>query len=1780
MFTKTTGGRSAEGQGQVGNGQDKPLPLLVCVDRIRYSIGTQKTSRKGSQKRMAGVWHPVRRQGTGGIVQSNRASRLFLSIAIGLAIALILVIIEVGVFWLAAGSGRHFAALLASILHVAGWSIAVFLLLEWGIAALLVWLAQRPLAIRRYVRDARGELEDYRRGSTWLAALTDAYPTSVIYQAQASAASAQTLHLFDLARTSNTSYLLAGESGAGKTLALRLNQQAVLSSRSIGRQQPIPVYISLRDYGLFIKACQRLMNTEDAPNVTLLDFLAQDQAGAARHLLPYLRRLMEGGRIFFLCDGLDEVDRDVRPTVASTLAEMLLMTQNRLIVTCRALDYREQQAIARLVDDQLIDLALIEPMALVEVREFVERYIESQGDHWRHTAGQIMQVIEQSRLSYFCHTPLLLYIFLNVIDRVGIQHGQTLDSRGRLLQEYVSHMMKLEKPGQVTKTPLPPEQGNTAGLETLGLIAFELRRAGGVDAMLVPESASGGLSGEALRTWMILRSHAEEQDEPSTFSTPVQIAQRAGLLDISQIGAGNEVVLGYRHPLLADYSIAVYLLSKSLDTQSAFDQIFTTALAHIEDWCVALALWAGLSDDPAQLAERLTAWGLEREDISPVSLLVASLICVSVGWKSPQVGAQRELIVPRHVTELLTRIATNPVDSGRFAQLFTRCIAEGAWELSYSLLPVVSVEGADNLFPLLDHTTVPDLLFQYLCDVVDLPAYDFQVRRTCRILASYGAAVVPRASELSQPGVQRSVRLRTAAINILGGAFEASAVEPLIACLGDASQYVVTAAIHALARLGSELSLDVLLQALALRLPDPSVVKVHLGILAVLERFLVAKQTMPQGETYRRIVQAIIPVLGIDYAAEPAVQQQASDLLVRQCSLPQTHSDSHIVIEAVVSMLLPYIGSSDDALARGIGMALCKIGPDALPHLAAALGQQPPLPEIVRVRLVELLKDLHDPAALPALLRCVADPSPPVQQQLAAALRSYAPASIPGLIDLSLTAADFSVAERAAQIIASMGSEAVELVARALFPLVPARTRLLVEVLAHAQDSRAILPLVNLLKTLRDMDTSQEGITSSDLMLLSVTVIRVLGQFADRQVVAPLIQAVSFRPVQLYEEAIDALSRLGSIAFDGLLAALDVSEETVMTQRLRRALLGMMPFPGEALIAAFRGCSVDQARQIMLTLQAQGVEAAQLLVQHLFDTDTRTRQFVYSTIVEMPGAVVVPPLLEALDRSTWRNAVTLLLLNYKEAIPPLVDVLGDPDRATIAMKILPRFGPEMLSPLVPALDDERLTVQEYAQHILVLFAQQNTSYVVEIVRLFATTLPLRAHESLIEVLTTDLADVSIPALLESLEDAHLVADAAEALSRLAHKHDWQPIVISRLLDALRMEARRRGAETALIRIGAPAVNSVGALITDPDQQVADSAQLILREIGASALPYIWAAHSDTTNPARRAAAMRVFQSMPTDDIRDALVQLVSSSRAGDMATALALMVERINDEKSLPATTQEMIPALLEYVQVHEQEPASLRILAMLLLFGGEPVVKHLSREVSDHPEHHELLAYAFLFLGDEARSTLASMVNDVNAEPEVRAEAMAMLGLLRPTPDVFDYAQSMSKHGLYARQTSMVSAEQLSIALRALGSLLASGTWDVQTLQNMRRMNTPGSAQEELFSILLGWRNEPELETLRKNLEQERESHKSELMRLTDRLVQDQDRIHELERVLLRIQHEHGLRGDELHQITQEREGIREQLERSEYDKDALQEQNEQLRAYNAQLMHELDQLRASQNI
>ena len=80
--------------------------------------------------------------------------------------------------------------------------------------------------------------------------------------------------------------------------------------------------------------------------------------------------------------------------------------------------------------------------------------------------------------------------------------------------------------------------------------------------------------------------------------------------------------------------------------------------------------------------------------------------------------------------------------------------------------------------------------------------------------------------------------------------------------------------------------------------------------------------------------------------------------------------------------------------------------------------------------------------------------------------------------------------------------------------------------------------------------------------------------------------------------------------------------------------------------------------------------------------------------------------------------------------------------------------------------------------------------------------------------------------------------------------------------------------------------------------------------------------------------------------------------------ALALLIERINDEIIQADRGHEMVPALLEHVQTYSDERASHRIVALLLLLGGNVVIEHLIDVLYNYPIHQQILVHALLLLG------------------------------------------------------------------------------------------------------------------------------------------------------------------------------------------------------------------------
>jgi HEAT repeat protein len=1813
---------------------------------------------------------PVAPTGTSRNVLEQRSnqrvalSHVFRNILIGVGIAFVLTCIE-SALWIfnpfhlfGSGAPHNLSTLLSIPVHAP--LLLFFLLLQVIVVCVLAQIADKPLALLRYTRDVRKALEQYRALYTPLTSWPAIYETVITrYQDTPDLSTpglVENISMLEFAQdlkgalaATQSHQLFLGAPGAGKTMLLYLYQFSVLQrSRPLifGRDK-MPVYIPLRNYSLYLETHDAGSPQEKpvAGTQSLLDFLYTSDLVGIDHLKPFLPKLIAQGRILFLCDGLNEIDEKYRADAGMELAGMMGQNQNQLVLTCREVDFLEQPQLAQAVAENLVARAYIDPLDDNQVRSFVERFIREQdsGMKWRHTAGQVMEVINRSRLRDHCTNPQMFFALMEIIDGIGVNRGKQLDTRGRLSGAFVKHLIQHEMSQPKWSDAAPTEHDVLHFLSELACAARWTHNGNAIHLPVAGKRArllSEDLA-EGLQTWLsehpaqcppalqaventsmalsklqaaINQAPTGILHEPYSQDELVrllQFAQNAALIEISPGG-----ILSFRHELLAAYFVAEYFVAQGATSRT---EVVATGIEIPGDWEVGaqfiapFALWAGLLDDPVEYAKRFATLG-QQNPVFNLEALTLGLVCMGVAYTPPQAGNAHQLLLPSNLEEAVTKIAQDEQACDALAHLFTRYALEGAQEIYQSLFPLLEVDGIDELVTRLNSEIVIDLLFKQLCDVVDDAAYETMVKRLVRVLGHFGAVAVPRATELSQSLPGRSGRLRSAAINILGGTNEEGAVEPLIRCLRDSNQSIVGRAANALIRLGPEHSFTRLVQELEDRTPTSAREQIHWTVLHILERFLnepnAERQLTPS--QHLRLVTVLLRVLTSNYAPED--QRKAREMLVRQARDAEVSAAG----ERAVEFLVQNLSSGEDTVARATIKTLKEVGSAATPYLLEQLKQQ--APEMMRTRIVEVLADVRDPRALPYLLRFLDDPALVVQQQIAVALRTFAPQSIPGLIDRVLHSDSELVATRAEQILGDIGDEVTTPVLQALIPLVPGRTHLLVQVLERIRNPLAIPALIALLDN--PLQSSQVNQT------LQVAVVHALGQFPDERVVAPLLDMLASSNPLIYEGAINALSFLEDVALDGLIAALDgevpvehleelpdgssreagrpeVTQKAALTSRIERAILGMAHFPGERLLEVLGQGSDAQAQHAINIFLAKGVEAAQVLVGYLFHPNRRLQNNVRYILGEMNGQVIVPALLEVLNHPepAWRAVITeLLLMHPREAIAPLAGLLDDDERGDAAEVILLEFGPVILSYLVPGLDALNNRAQERSRRIVVTLVQQMPELVREVVQLFNISPPplQRAHEALLDLLTNELVDLSVPALLEGLEDAHLVGAVSEALVLLVDKDDARcDMVLNELLAALRMEQRRHGAEITLVEIGEKAVPGVGNLITDADTTVAQAAQNILCEMGAPAFSFIWAAHSDTSNRARRTAARSIFRRMRTVVIKDELVQLLKSNQPDDISMALALLIERINDETLQANDEHEMVPALLEHVQTHSDERASLRIIALLLLLGGSTVIDHITQVLYDYPNHQQLLVYAFLLLGEEGEEVLLEILHDPKAPTVLRAEAASLLGILAPNVDIREYARMPGEYGLWAGQSvgkaGVLHPDHLAISLRALGGLLAGGHWNVFELQNLRYRSEERSAERELYDILLGWRYSPQISMLENDLQSEQEDHKKNILKFSQEILGMRVQISDLEQQLEQLHQEHGARGEELeqanknvedlqhtlHLATQEKQSVQNNLQRAVQERQALRnnlqeitKERDALEAHADQWRHYAEQL------
>lgn len=1587
---------------------------------------------------------------------------------------------------------------------------AVCLAIRWS---------REPIHILRYLRQIKREEAQKHYAELYipLKALP-ADPTHTTFLSRATLSQEPELMAWAL-QQQDRHLLLLGPRGSGKTMFLHVYQSFLLRHfwKIIVGRQKIPVFVSMETYNNFL-------------NDELIDFL-QKRVRETRHLRRYIQKMASKGRLALLCDGINEISANELDALCGHLLGLMDETGNQLILTCRQIEYFEHPYIQELVTETggKTAFASLDALPQEQVEPFVHRYMEQQGNTWRHSADKIFQVIQKARLLSLCINPSSLLTLMQIIDQVGREGEHGTGTRGLFVQEFVSRKIDSELQDEWKDAGFTRDDV----LRFLSELAYIMRWASDRNELRLSLPLEEGpldyeVLAEELLDWLGAQQAqglfvADQGNLPGLFHDSLHKRKRIRLLQFARsiqfISIHPEGELSFERNLIASYFVAQYLYFLKEDSEwqtlVPLNAAFLSEEA-IERWREPFALWAGLVSDPAPFIARIVLVG-QRDQQYAASALMLSLVCLGAK-RHPQQGVQ----LPPGVQQMVVNAAADKNTRRKMARVIDRYATEtenGSW-VYRALLPLLAAPGVERLMMLLNNQIVPELLFQHLAQITNNIRDSSRREPLIRILQHFASQkcedVIRIAAQLSQPASQRNPQLRKAAIDILGYTQDKRVIKPLLLLLQDTQSEFVYVISSALARLGPSLTLEPLIEEL-----HHNGSRAAIPVLSILENFLTVQHQEFQLKDveYQRVLEELVPVLSSNYL--PEVQECACDLLKKLIQRAVNETEQRQ--EKIVVLLLEQLESEDKALGNHVVELLKEVGEVATPDLLSRL--QPGLSATGRRRIVEVLSRVRDQRALDALLSLVADEE--VFHRVKFALQHYAsqyPECINRLIALVLDHPDEKVAKRAAEILGDIGGVVVDPVINALPSIEFGRTEELVGVLVKVHDQRAIRALIDLL-------TMPQVRHNTHLALI---VIRDLGEFRDQSVVPPLLNILASPHTQLIDEVIDVLSNLGEIAFRQLVDALTVQQEIGIKAYLRQALIHMKsPLDQKAfrvdeeLVRIFSTCNEELAEQIRLIFRDRGVGAAQELIRHITDPDSHIQNRVLVMVYAMEKSVVIPAFVTALRLPPSELAPELIshatqyLTQYDESILALVIALRDPQFEAISL-ILLEFGARLLhgNAMIVGLEDKQ--TKERLQDILKKLATRQPGVIAQIIDLFSlikdNTNPL-AYTALVDLLADDLAaQQSIHYLIEALEKPRVVDGVAGALQRLAGRFETQNEVINGLIQSLQSEKGHKGAKEALVRLGDKAVYPVGALIAHDDSFVAVAAQEILTRIGPSAFPVIWTALSDS-DTRRQEAGRSILCAMPTNMIKDKLITLLLNDKATDIGLAVTLLFELIQNETRRLPGNQKMIPTLLASIEAKIPEHKKLRILTLLLLWGESNVAEFLLQKLcyAGDSQLDEQLAQAFLLLRKEiAGKVLQDAMQDTTSalSPQLRAQLAGILGMIKPDL-VSDDAGNIADYGLIdGGNGQMKNPYQLAVSLRALGALLANGSWNIQTLRRLREHAEAGTSQRELFDILLGDLYSPRIQRIVQQKEAEtiqREAQERETRRLAGELGQAQQALQEI---------------------------------------------------------------------
>ncbi|HEX3639812.1 MAG TPA: hypothetical protein VHV10_00835, partial [Ktedonobacteraceae bacterium] len=797
--------------------------------------------------------------------------------------------------------------------------------------------------------------------------------------------------------------LVLGGPGSGKTANLKYAVYQAVSS-DLQKTNKLPVLIQMKYYNGFLRNLRVASPVPSAaPTETLLAYLLDDkhkqksQAGkepelvGLNYLHPYLPQLVAQGRIVFLCDGMNELESDALTIIHGELTHIMQTTQNSVVMTCRELEYQEQEPLKDLANNG-VAIKMLPPLTEEDVAEIVKTYLQGQRTPGQVPLGypEIEEAQEQVRRlsqSYWEISPFVLIMLIQALKNPETL-ARTL-SRGRLLRLSVDQRPLVHEPAALIFGDHPDAQNVK---DFLSAVACTARRNGQRNAVQLVKDTKFTTSSQLqdfLNVWLSDNEVDVDNFTQANIGKCLRIALDAGLITIS-----NNGVLSFIHELIAEYFAAEYLRfiyrRKDPEDESFWHSIYESEVHAAGLWSEPIAIWAGLEDQPKEIARFLMTHinyyclqkGMDEAeaDFYHYHALALSLGCL---------GVRASDGLPDETLSYLKQSVLVKERHEQLVMIFKRCADEGGIGVYQALLPYIHITGLLEVFLKMHdlyhekgNSIILAMLFEYLEKWAAIPAYADQTRALITLLGEIGRrgdeTVRLRVRHLS--GASRPSLLRAAAINMLELLRNPNDVALLISYLYASDKEVIGPAISAVRIFGPEFTLAIL-EREETKLQDQAYAQTRLNFLRVLEGFLETnpQQTPIVARHMQTFIALIIRFLSA-FDKEPT-------WLLAQNLLDEQMQKSPEDASMVTTYLLDVIDTQDQKQAELIQELL---GKNCLRVLGTIIDywKTRRRREVAWERIVIILGKVSDTSILAFLLQQLDEPTTSMQNELSIALSS------------------------------------------------------------------------------------------------------------------------------------------------------------------------------------------------------------------------------------------------------------------------------------------------------------------------------------------------------------------------------------------------------------------------------------------------------------------------------------------------------------------------------------------------------------------------------------------------------------------------------------------------------------------------------------------------------------------------------------------------------------------------------------------------------------------------